>query len=279
LKEQTQPDSKAFKLIGTFAFVQRDYFEVNRHTPAAHEVLECKIYRIKDRNFSDLVQNKEIPIFEDPEPSITTISFNRRKDPRCGALKEAYFGRSNTPIFPQSSSCDVCVKQAFYRESGKRNLYDNPSQFQILVSEINTSRWASALMAEVYMFMATENQKRGEPPFDIPKLRYVNVVLAVANNVANDVYLLEEVVGPLDGEFKKYINNTSAVPCPESDPKRKLIAEFLSFTQHVQMLATKGMAFVSDQQGENYLTLPQLITNITTGGYSLLSDPQIITSP
>ena len=220
-------------------------------------------------------------MFQDPEPSLTTLSFNKRRNAQRGALKEAYLGRSNVPIFPQSSSCDVCIKQAFYKESGRRHFYDNPSQFQILVPEINTSRWASALMAEAYTFIAIENKKRGKPPFDIPELRYVSVVLAVANNAARDVYLLEEVIGPSDGEFKKYINNTSAVPCIDSsDLKRKEIAEFLCFTQHIQMVVTKEMAFVSDQQGEYYsITLPQLITNISAGGYSLLSDPQIITSP
>jgi len=94
-----------------------------------------------------------------------------------------------------------------------------------------------------------KQKRKGEPSFSVPKMRYVNVVLAVANNSSRDTYLLEEVVGEEDGAFRKYINNTSAVPLTQTDEERQHISNFLSFSQHVQILETQHQVFVSDQQG------------------------------
>jgi hypothetical protein len=211
--------------------------------------VECRIFTVPFRSLADLVDKMEDnPVKTTDSALITTLLFNTGKA-FTGASKEAFFGQTGVPIFPHSTSTNVCIKRSYYKDSSslKRRIYDNAKQFQLLSTEINCSRWASALLALVYKFM--EIHPRGKPPFPIPALRYVNVALAITNNSASDVYLLEEVVGKSDGIFDKYINNTSAVPLESSDPERQDIAEFLAFTQHVQMIKTTEQAFVSDYQG------------------------------
>ena len=116
--------------------------------------------------------------------------------------------------------------------------------------EINCSRWASALMHRVYEFMDRENKSYGaEPPFKTPEMRYVNVVLAVANNHKHEMYMLEEVIDKLDGDFRKYINNNAATVLLQTEKSRQYVGNFLLFAQHIQMLETKEQVFVSDQQG------------------------------
>jgi hypothetical protein len=143
--------------------------------------------------------------------------------------------------------------------------------------------WGAALMQLMYDFMATRVAIYGVPKFPVPQMRYVHVALAVANNVTHDTYLLEEVIDEAcDGMFLKYINNDHNAPIERPDhPERTEIGEFLAFAQHVQYMKTQKMAFVSDIQGSYSLTksvVPGLIL-LFPGGRTLLSDPQIITSP
>jgi hypothetical protein len=63
----------------------------------------------------------------------------------------------------------------------------------------------------VYKFRERKNTTYGIPPFQVPNMHYVNVVLAVANNHKQETYLLEEVISKLDGDFQQYINNTAAM--------------------------------------------------------------------
>jgi hypothetical protein len=98
--------------------------------------------------------------------------------------------------------------------------------------------------------MERKNTSYGtEPPFQVPNMRYVNVVLAVANNHKRETYLLEKVISELDRDFRKYINNTAATVLSQTDSDWQYVGNFLSFTQHVQMLETNEQVFVSDQQG------------------------------
>jgi hypothetical protein len=179
-----------------------------------------------------------------------TLTFEKSKD-NVGACKYAYFGESSAPIFLGSESNKVCIKEAFYiaPETGHHLIYDGPKQGELLMGEINCARWANALMRLVYDFIKDEDAKRGKPSFPIPDLRYVNVALAVSTQKDRATYLLEEVIEEPDGGFRKYINNTIAVPLSSNDPRRKETGAFLAFTQHVQYLKTGKQAFVSDQQG------------------------------
>jgi hypothetical protein len=247
-----------------------------------HRVVECVIYPTQFPSISELIANPKAPVLLTDKTFNATLTFTS-ENPVAGACKIAYFGQTDRPVFDNSTSLNVCIKQAFTVDSAaKRLVYDGPKQGEQLSIEINCSRWASALMHLVYQFTEREDRIRGtKPPFEVPEMRYVNVVLAVANNHKRDVYLLEEVIDGSEGEFRKYINNTEAAVLPQSNPDRQYVGIFLSFTQHVQMIETKQHVFVSDQQGQRPTELPSRYTSshYSTGGLTLLSDPQIITSP
>ena len=99
------------------------------------------------------------------------------------------------------------------KDSSVRHLYDLASQIKQLSCDINCSQWATASMDLVYNFIEKESEMRGFPCFDIPKLRYVKVALAIAENHTRDTFLLEEVIDEhADGPFIKYIGNGSAKP-------------------------------------------------------------------
>ena len=216
-----------------------------------HRVLECTIYPTEFLSIDKLIANPKGPILLTKKAFPATLTFTSA-NPIAGACKLAYFGQTDKPVFDNSTSLNVCIKEAFGIDpvSAKREVYDGPKQGELLTIEINCSRWASALTRLVYEFMERKNTTYGaEPPFKVPNMRYVNVVLAVANNHKRETYLLEEVIGELDGDFRKYINNTAATVLSQTDPDRQYVGNFLSFTQHVQMLETNEQVFVSDQQG------------------------------
>ncbi|KAH7919660.1 kinase-like protein, partial [Leucogyrophana mollusca] len=137
--------------------------------------------------------------------------------------------------------------------------------------EGNNRVWGSALLGVSYGFMRQQSETLGlgDPPFEIPKFRFVEMALAIEQGKTNKearVFLLEEEIRPeVEGPFKKYINNDSAKLFLFFNDEDNHRAEFLAFTQHVQYFKTKKCVFVSDYQGE------------LGGGKTLLTDPQIVT--
>jgi hypothetical protein len=147
----------------------------------------------------------------------------------------------------------------------------------------------------VYSFMKNEEPVCGSPPFEVPRMRYVQAGLAIqvskdlegTGNLKQNAYLLEEFIDSEEpGWFVKYLNNNSAKPHKFKDEERSIRAEFLSFSQHVQFIETGGQAYLSDLQGrypgpslrfsDIKFNLPSIIL---LGGPTLLTDPQIITNP
>src|ERR1700761_7102437 len=63
--------------------------------------------------------------------------------------------------------------------------------------------------------------------------------------------LVEELIDGHRDNFRKFIANRSAKPLASVLAEAELVhvAEFLSFTQHVQYWKTKGMVYLSDLQG------------------------------
>ena len=169
--------------------------------------------------------------------------------------------------------------------SQARKIYDGAKQAELLTVELNCIGWASALMLCVYEFI---DKNLGQtPPFDIPQMRYVDYGLAISKTDNYSAFLLEEFIEtPVEHiqsgskGFVKYLNNNSAKSRSFSDHKLTHRAEFLSFAQHVQFWKTDGLAFVSDLQGMHFkIVSDSNPTNQSTGGLSLLTDPQIITHP
>jgi len=178
------------------------------------------------------------------------LIFNPEASSKFGAFKKAMFARTHQPLLGDSTN--VCVKQCWYtcQASRTRLLYDNHTQVTKLSSEINCLRWGSALMKLVYDFIAEQCASRGDPPFEIPQMRFVHTALAITKNTSCDTYMVEEVIDEAeDDEFVKYIGNGSAKPCRHLQKDHAHRAEFLTFCQHVQYLKTKMLAFVGDFQG------------------------------
>ena len=92
-------------------------------------------------------------------------------------------------------------------------------------------------------------------PEMIPLFKFVMTGLAITNvpgeaPECREVYLIEELIQPSDGPWRKYINNNSSCPWGFNDPDDQHQAQFLAFCQHVQYWRTGCQAFTSDFQGE-----------------------------
>ncbi|KAG6374561.1 hypothetical protein JVT61DRAFT_3910 [Boletus reticuloceps] len=169
----------------------------------------------------------------------------------AGTLKTAYNGK-------------VVAKQPFFRSSsttGKLNIiqrYTLLTNLSKLFREANILYWAKSLLDLTYMFVnAAIKSSAIPPPFNVPQLRFVDAGLALIHSSASksvtDVYLVEEKILCGPNKFIKFIHNHDFDPSIESDEDGYNIAEFLVFTQHVQYLKTKGLAFISDYQGNSSL--------------------------
>ena len=154
----------------------------------------------------------------------------------------------------------IAVKQAYRRKVKLDEVrpLDVCRQVEVLSQDVLGTQWASALLSLVYDFIADEQQKPGlgHPPFDILQLRYVKVALATSippsdKSKEQEAYLLEELIDPaIEGKWRKYINNDSAIPIPYRHLGDQQRGEFLAFCQHVQYWKTNKLVFVSDFQGK-----------------------------
>ncbi|KAF6746858.1 hypothetical protein DFP72DRAFT_822486, partial [Ephemerocybe angulata] len=124
-----------------------------------------------------------------------------------------------------------------------------------IIQECNILYWCSTILTLTYHFIDSKMQEKGDPPFRIPRLRFVKSGFCYAKSDSSKInrgYILEENI---TGRFVKYIG--SLFPRPTTRGGTQLLseaeletAEFLCFTQHVQYLQTKGYGYISDYQGE-----------------------------
>jgi hypothetical protein len=209
------------------------------------------LYPTAETTFSSLIIHaRPFDAIKDCEgPSGLSLIYNPNAVPKYGSFKRASFGHLSCPIF--SGSTSVCIKQCWYlcKASGARLVYDNRTQITKLSAEINCLRWAAALMGIVYDFIDKYTKIHGEPSFIIPKMRYVKSALAIVD-MTHETYMVEEVIDEaVDGAFMKYIGNGSVKPLDLLSDAAAYRAEFLAFSQHVQYMKTKGLAFIGDFQG------------------------------
>jgi hypothetical protein len=205
--------------------------------------------------------------FKNPQDIRLFLDMSATGSRKKGGFKMAYFGKSSQPLF--SDDHNICAKQSFYtktktvtRQDGRsveirQDIpYDGIKQAQDLIMEVTCLNWAHALLEMVYAFIGEWMDKRPAGKFTeikIPEMHFVKAGLAIeqANEGERRCFLLEEVIPESEGSFRKYLNNTSAVPCQfvaEDDNDR---AEFLAFAQHVQYFKTKKRAYVADFQGSS----------------------------
>jgi hypothetical protein len=222
---------------------------------------DCIIYPTADTKFSSLITHAGTfnAINDCKGPTRLSLVYNLGAALKYGAFKRASFGHLSFSIFSGSESTSVCIKQCWYlcKASGAKLAYDNHTQITKLSAEINCLRWAAALMGIVYDFINKYTEIHGEPSFSIPEMRFVKSALAVVD-ATHETYMIEEVIDEaLDGAFMKYIGNGSVKPLDFLSSSAAYRAEFLSFSQHVQYMKTKGLAFIGDFQGKqmNYINI------------------------
>ena len=130
--------------------------------------------------------------------------------------------------------------------------------------EANTLYWAKALLTMTYDFIdGAIAHSRKLPPFDIPRLRFVEAGLALAHSQPTKapvkgkssstlcgVYLLEEKIEGGSTVFTKFIHNMDCGPSLDEGEEGYGVAQFLAFTQHVQYIQTSKLVFISDYQGK-----------------------------
>jgi hypothetical protein len=210
------------------------------------------LYPSAATTFSSLINHaRAFDAIRDCEgPTPLTLIYNPNAAAKYGGFKKALFGHLSRPVFTDSTA--VCIKQCWYlcKASGTRLAYDSHTQITKLSTEINCLRWASALMGMVYEFINKYIEIHGGPPFIIPKMRFVKSALAISDTT-RETYMIEEVIDEVaDGMFVKYIGNGSVKPFDFLSGSTLHHAKFLAFSQHVQYLKTKGLAFIGDFQGK-----------------------------
>ncbi|KAJ7832142.1 hypothetical protein B0H14DRAFT_3142965 [Mycena olivaceomarginata] len=204
-----------------------------------------------------------------------------------GTFKTAHTGHRSLIHLPEQGLGTtlnqlVAVKQ-MYRSPKNTGTSSNRAvvrfapadEYAQTVQEANLLYWAASLMEFTYSFIHRFLSKSSaDPPFEIPQLRFVHAGVAVSHDQAigtniskttsiRRTYLVEEFINESSEGFVKFVHNGDASPLLDLDDPLYEIAEFLCFTQHVQYFKTDGTVFLSDLQGSA----------------SLLTDPQIMTSP
>ena len=144
------------------------------------------------------------------------------------------------------------------------NHYVFCEEVEKLFREANVLYWAKLLMQMTCDFIDNAIAVSSNSPcFKIPHLRFVEAGLALAymqvalenktmstpSTRMTGAYLLEEWITDDSGEFMKFIHNVSCAPLLEPNEENYDLAEFLVFTQHVQYVKTKGLAYIADYQG------------------------------
>ena len=119
-------------------------------------------------------------------------------------------------------------------------------------------------MTLVYEFISQLSETCGPPPFEIPKMCFVKAALAVAEKGNHDTYMVEEVIDEvINGEFIKYIGNSSAIINDFEDEDLQDRAKFLAFCQHIQYNKTQEMAFIGDYQGSWMFRTGHILSQLT----------------
>jgi hypothetical protein len=226
----------------------------NYHFSVSTVSVHCMIYPMAETTFSSLIIHARTfdAINDCNGPTRLSLIYNPQAAQKYGSFKRASFGHLSSSVFSGSESTSVCIKQCWYlcKASGARLVYDNHTQITKLSAEINCLRWAAALMGIVYDFINKYTKIHGEPSFTVPDMRFVKSALAVVDTT-HETYMIEEVIDEaVDGAFMKYIGNGSVKPLDFLSGTAAYRAEFLSFSQHVQYMKTKGLAFIGDFQGE-----------------------------
>ncbi|KAG6907733.1 hypothetical protein DXG01_007591 [Tephrocybe rancida] len=232
--------------------------------------IDCRVYMLPRHSIGYLLKNpKALMDILAMESVVATLSYGNIA-PTSGTFKTAHAGVSSKPLFRNSESHAVCIKQAFFfdKTNNTNKFYDGAKQAEVLTIELNCIGWSDALFDMVYHTVDAVDQEKGMPPFEVPKMRYVQAGIAISlsesENGIKQAFLVEELIGTKGTDyFIKYINNDSARPRKFKNLERSVRAEFLAFAQHLMYVKTGATIYASDLQGNrDLLTDPQIITAV-----------------
>ena len=247
------------------------------------KIMQVDCYPIPVCNLDDLILNKMAFNIKTAELFSGNIRLDRSTDAilRVGAFKTAQAAQLTLSPLTRSGigsipNYEIVLKRPYISDS---SFPDEPAgppftrfalkdESNILYREANVLYWAKALLKMTYEFIDHAIDAAKEPPpFDVPRLRFVDagLLLAYSNAPAEEctlpsvntaaavsmMFLGEELIPtPSNGDdFVKYIHNGDAAPCVFLDPETENIADFLAFTQHIQYVKTGGQVYISDYQG------------------------------
>ena len=218
--------------------------------------------------FEELIEGAASKHLLDPASSIyrqfrTILTFRSSPIMEYGTFKLAFPAHSSEIVLGNSTK--VYLKQTYYKRvgTGPAKPYDPATQIKRLITEIVCLVWADTLLKLVYHFMEEQDHRPGHSGWDrergqdtmpvpvVPQLHFTSCALACSDD-RTSIYLVEEFIDKnIEGKFQKYINNSSALVSLShlSGDEAINIAYFLSFSQHVQYMKTKGLAYISDYQG------------------------------
>ncbi|KAG0703266.1 alpha-kinase family-domain-containing protein [Suillus ampliporus] len=200
------------------------------------KVVHVHIIPVHNRSLEDLINNPDPLMNLDKGRRLTAqLTFDTNVC-KIGNFKFAYPGTiDNSPFSISTESATICVKKSYYMKC-------NPTTAGGITGGLGLPA----------------------PSFNIPQVRFVDAALVIEQGADKSVFLLEEFI---EGKFQKYLNNDSVLPrLFLKDDDAEYLAEFLSFSQHIQYWKTKRLAFVSDYQGSTtLLTDPKIVTNQELG--------------
>ncbi|CAK5277003.1 unnamed protein product [Mycena citricolor] len=202
-----------------------------------------------------------------------------------GSFKDAYKGfltlvRPSTSPTGLGSTVNqrVAAKRMIDTKASRRDTvgirrFSPAVELEQSICEGNLLLWATSLFDLTDTFVRHQLSKLGEPPSNlvIPDIRFVEGGVAQVHNTVTGTnvvrasslrrsFIIEELI---PSRFVKFVHNRAAVPHLDPDHPSYHIALYLCFTQHVQYVYTGRSMFLSDYQGSE----------------SLLTDPQIMTTP
>ena len=236
-------------------------------------IMQVDFYPIPVWNLDELIHTKMAFDIKTAELFSGNIRLDRSTDAilRVGAFKTAQSAQLMlSPLtrsgMGSSPNYKIVLKRPYINDNPEEPAGPPLSWFalkdesNILYREANVLYWAKALLKMTYEFIDHAVDSATEPPpFDIPRLHFVDagLLLAYSNALATtkDSGLLSVKTSAivsmmyLGKDFVKYIHNGDVAPCDLLDPDAENIAQFLAFTQHIQYVKTGRQVYISDYQG------------------------------
>jgi hypothetical protein len=148
-------------------------------------------------------------------------------------------------------------------EDGKEFIFGAADQLKELGGKIRNMAWAHSFTVLVYEYVnrvLASKPEGWQPKLPVPHVRFVWSALAIEQGTGdNNVFMLEERIS--GGEFVKLIHNGSAklrrLGLSEDE---RVVALFLSFSQHIQFFKTSQMAFIKVFTPFLYFPLRPILT-------------------